>query len=626
MRKALITVFSIIIILSAAAYIGRSRMIDFMLPESSRPAKINYNIQVLTEQQFEEVSDSLKFSHLLEFEHIEHFRKAGIRAYEGPKTCLGCHQNIEYKDSATGRTKSADLMENLTTSVHYRFYSSAHPNVYGFNGHPVGNLPLGEINRPFFTPGSSVMTDWATQVVLDNGDTLSEGSGQYHIGGQYAAPLGEIIPGYRTPQTASETIDCLICHSAVYDMNKKQVVRDANGRTRWDQDRSMLAAMSVTKPKSRACLRCHQQNMGGEIYIDQDFGLYHEAQANPGKERPRIAHPGSKRGTPFNPKWDVHAAAGMDCIQCHTTQGHYIARGRNTTTMMANDLPELEVSCENCHTATPHEKNEDLAGDLNSHTDKIACVTCHIPSLHDDNVTYRDFARPVYEEDPGIYIYNDTLKFSQPGAGIMYTWWNGDATFLGNPIGDNPNGKNLYRFYGPTEVWPEYVDYDYDAWYETRMRPIAQKGRPSKIYAMKRFNSRQHVDLQNIGPFGGSHLPYDLPTYYKTGDPDQAAKVGMEDSMIALMYGRLFKYYMMDKFMSFMGVDSWNTKAYEDAKNLRKVKPRWMPQDAALEISHAIRVEGALDCNSCHSPTGVLDFQALGYTKAETRKLTEDRF
>ena len=74
-------------------------------------------------------------------------------------------------------------------------------------------------------------------------------------------------------------------------------------------------------------------------------------------------------------------------------------------------------------------------------------------------------------------------------------------------------------------------NFDYDVWYEKVMRPIAQKGRPSKIYAMKLFNGRQHIDLQNMGPFGGMFVPYNLPTYYVGGDPDLAASKEMEKSM-----------------------------------------------------------------------------------------------
>ena len=96
------------------------------------------------------------------------------------------------------------------------------------------------------------MTAWAELVVTQNGDTLSEGCGQCHIGGQYQAPLGEMMPLYRTRASEKNAIDCLICHAANYDMNRKQVVTDPNGRHRWDQDRSLSAAMSVMTPPPNA--------------------------------------------------------------------------------------------------------------------------------------------------------------------------------------------------------------------------------------------------------------------------------------------------------------------------------------------------------------------------------------
>ncbi len=57
------------------------------------------------------------------------------------------------------------------------------------------------------------------------------------------------------------------------------------------------------------------------------------------------------------------------------------------------------------------------------------------------------------------------------------------------------------------------------------------------------FNGRQHIDLQNIGPFGGMYLPYNLPAYFTTGDPDKAASVEMQHPMMKKMYGWMFKVY-----------------------------------------------------------------------------------
>lgn len=605
-------------------YLFWPAIINLMLPKDSRPGRIPFRVETVTRSEFQSLADGLLGDNDTDFDHIDRFREAEILAYEGPKTCLQCHKDILVKDAESGSEEKIDLMENLIKSSHYRFFTMEHPNVYGFNGQLADNFAMGKIDRPCPKPGSFAMTAWAETFVTENGKTFSEGCGQCHIGGQYQAPLGELMPFYRTTKHEKAAIDCLICHAQAYDMNKKQVVVDDNGRQRWDQDRSMKAAMSVTATTSQTCLRCHQHNFGGDIYIDPADVSFMQSLQNTGQEQHRVLHPGSKRGTPFSPTWDVHAAAGVNCTECHTTKGHFIAKGTHTTTMMANDLPEVEITCEGCHTAEPHAEDPDTADYLNMHTERVACQTCHIPSLHPDNATLRDFGETVFEEEHGLYIYHDKAKETEPGKGIKYAWWNGDGTFLGNPIGDNPNGAGLYRFYKPTHVWPEFKDFDYEGWYEEVMRPIAREGRPSKLYAMKLFNGRQHIDLQNMGPFGGMYVPYNLPIYLSTGDPDLAAAAEMEKSMMKRMYGWMFKFYLMDKFMTFMDLKGWNTGAYSDVKSLKNVEARWIPNDAMMEISHAIRRKGALSCERCHSPAGVLDWKDLGYTEDEIEVLIQD--
>lgn len=613
LARLLAVLFLVIAFVAAAGFAYRSEIINMMMPPDSRPGKITYNDKPVTAVEFDRIKSELKAEFGKDFGHAEKFRKAGIMAYEGPSTCLKCHDRITVNDPVAKATKDVELMDNLLTSAHYRFFTDRHPNVYGFNGKLADNFPMGKIDRPCPKPGSFAMTSWAAVFTTKDGKKHSEGCGQCHIGGQYQAPLGEIMPMYKTLAEEKNAIDCLICHSAGYDMNKKQAVVDANGFARWEMDRSMKAAMSVTKTTAQTCLRCHQHNFGGDIYVDTKDKSYMQSMTNKGTDRPRIAHPGSKRGTPFSPSWDVHAARGMNCTACHDTMGHYIAKGTHTTTMMANDLPFTEVSCEKCHGSAPHKADASRAPFFNMHTAKIACQTCHIPSLHEDNATMRDFSNTTYEVEAGLYVYTDAAKETKPGKGIKYAWWNGDATFLGNPIGDNPNGKDLYRFYDPQHKWPEYKDFDYAAWYERVMRPIAKAGRPSKLYAMKLYNGKQHIDLQNMGPFGGMFVPYNLPTFLSTGDPSAAAKKEMQHGMMKMMYGFMFKYYLMDKFMSYMDVPSWNTGSYAEASELKKTEPRYIPNDALLEISHSIRREGALTCRDCHSASGILDFKQLGY-------------
>ena len=311
--KITIWIIALLGILVFIMAISWSSMINLMLPADSRPGKIHFPAQKVSASEFDRIAQGLEGSYGKIFNHIKRFREAGILSYDGPETCLKCHAEITITDLRSGESEKVDLMDNLTHSAHYRFYTREHPNVYGFNGKLADDFAMGKIDRPCPKPGSFAMTAWADFVIKDDGDTLSEGCGQCHIGGEYQAPVAEMMPWYHTRQSEKDAIDCLICHAVAYDMNKKQVVTDVNGRKRWSQDRSMTAALSVTHTTSQACLRCHQHNMGGDIYIDPADSSYMESQLNTGKERPRVLHPGSKRGTPFSPSWDVHAAAGINC-------------------------------------------------------------------------------------------------------------------------------------------------------------------------------------------------------------------------------------------------------------------------------------------------------------------------
>jgi len=87
----------------------------------------------------------------------------------------------------------------------------------------------------------------------------------------------------------------------------------------------------------------------------------------------------------------------------------------------------------------------------------------------------------------------------------------------------------------------------------------------------------------------------------------------------------MFKFYMMDKFISFMDIDGWNIDSYDDVREMKKVEPRWIPNNALLELSHGIRRKGALSCVDCHRSGGVLNFKGLGYTEKEIKSLESVR-
>jgi hypothetical protein len=597
--------------------------------------------------------------------HIEYFRKAGIRRYEGPNTCLQCHAHMSVTHP-DGHRKEVDTLEDIVNSVHFKFQSdSGGFSTYGYDGRQVNAdgeraIPVGKIDRACGIPGSFTWTGWAELVVSRpesaHGEEVlrSEGCGQCHIGGNYQPATEKMMPIGDVPVEAKQGIDCLICHSTTYDMNQRYVIRDQYGQ-RWNQDRSMHAALTVGPIRSDHCLRCHQHNMGGDAYV------HNQAAQAPGEKHARILHHGAKRGNPFSPHDDVHAAAGIQCTDCHVPEGHKIPRGRLGVDLVANDLPGKEVSCESCHTEAPHNRSEDKAL-LNGHIARLACETCHIKELEDNNVVLRDWVHPTWNSEEGLYEPTDIYRSGEVGKGFIFLWFNGNGTFLANGLGNNPNGTTTYnplmqqmvQIDDPDAVAAirdaaqglkqQYPDLDVEHYVKTATQPLSQltpemlakreqmiaqnlrtamTSGQSRIYPFKLFNAMMYEDMGNQGPFGAMILPFNYPIYYETGDPQAAVKQAIRDPIIQRMYQQPFKLYMMDEFMSYFGVtDGWQTNYPLVDDQLVNVEPHWMRQMGTLMVNHGIQGQGRV-CQDCHAPDGIMDFHALGYTADEIAQLQD---
>jgi len=618
-----------------------ARLVNLAVPAAHRPERIVFPIDRMSDAEFERTARGLQsarapyatvdaapqnaavyaavstelagrvasFGRKAGLDHVERFRKAGIREYRGPETCLQCHATMKVRDGRGGYT-TVSTRRNVEESVHFGLNRFSGFNTYGFNGKKVDGIPMGKIDRACGIPGSFTWTGWATLVRTKTGETRSDGCGQCHAGGQYGPMTGTMFPGYRPTREEFDSVDCLVCHSAAYDMDRKYVVRDGNGRYRWNQDRSMRAAMAVVRPSSDNCLRCHEHNHGGDMYPDN------LAAQHLGYENRRLLHPGAKRGNPTRGA-DVHYRAGVQCLDCHESHGHAIARGPRGTDLVSNDLPGVDVSCQKCHSNAPHVQNRTTRAFLNAHTEKLACETCHITRLTDDNVVLRDWVDPVYDAEEGIWLYRDLLRSGKPGEALMYRWHNGDGTFMAGALGDNPNGLNLYRAFVTKPDQP-YAGFDYASYYEKTFRPLAKAG-ASKIAPFKRFNARMFEDMDNQGPFGGMLLPFDYNVYYETGKPREAVLKAMADPIIQEMYGVVFKAYMMDAFMNYMGIEKGWTIPFKG-----RLEPRWMRQDATLMLNHSI-TKDAVQCRACHTSAdaGIMPFEQLGYPPARVRDLRE---
>lgn len=615
----------------------------------------NTRIQMLMNTQ--------SFNRETQFKHIDYFRKAGIRHYNGPETCLECHKTMKVHHE-DGSIETVNTMNDVVNNVHFEFQRMAAGfSTYGYNGKQVNAdgrpIPVGKIDRACGIPGSFSWTGWATLIkTYPNGKDKpavmrSEGCGQCHIGGNYQPATEKMMPGGDVPNNAKEGIDCLICHSQNYDMNYKYVIKDNVGY-RWNQDRTMEAAMSITVPTNKNCLNCHQHNMGGDVYA------YNVAAKSLGYHNQRLLHTGAKRGNPFSKEDDVHAAAGLQCLDCHVPEGHKIPRGVKGTDLVANDIPGKKVDCENCHTSAPHTKNELTRVILNGHVNRIACETCHITHLQDNNVVLRDWVHPTWDKEEGMYVPTDILRSGKSDVGFTYLWFNGNGTFLANALGNNPNKtdkynplmdqmvtinnpvalkevkENIMKDFGMTDKQAE----DYMKSFANTLSQLSPKmvekrkqviqnflvklenmGQ-SKIYPFKLFNAYMYEDMSNQGPFGAMILPFDYPAYYETGNSLEAMKTAIQNPIVKRMYQLPFKEYMMDDFMHYFGVDSWSDE-YPIDKNgkLRNIEPHWMRQFGTLMVNHGISKDG-LSCTTCHSTNGILDFAKLGYSPERVKDLT----
>jgi hypothetical protein len=462
-----------------------------------------------------------------------------IRAngYSGPRTCALCHDKA---------------LDEISHSVHW-YASSRVSNVKGL---PDGSW-WGMVNRECALAGTTALANW-TAATAGRFTPESAGCGVCHI----AALEGPPLPAGREATVAeTETIDCLVCHAGSYDMSlRRTITTDAEGRRRWGQDRTVQAALSITRvPTAEACLRCHEHA----------FSLDY------------------KRGTPFTPTNDVHAAMGMPCTTCHVTRSHRIAKGQVESDMVANDLPGEAVSCVGCHGAEPHQG--EAAADLNGHTAMIACQTCHIPTA--SGVVSEDWGKPVKDDSlgqysalsrydgipaiPGLWVPTVTIERAHPdvmwrvpnveGASDAQSWMAFATASKGS------DGAKIY----PVRALAQTMLFD---------------------ATQKMWQAPGMAFLESEPGMRGFPLLLapNREVYNRTGDVKQALAAGM--------------------------------KPYE-AFGLRW-SGEWtamkVPGTSFVSVNHGVKRMG-YSCRDCHSPNGVIDFASLGYSATEIEKLQRPR-
>ena len=227
-------------------------------------------------------------------------------------------------------------------------------------------------------------------------------------------------------------INCLSCHGQIAfnfgeafddipyflemgDDESKQMAEDLKAEMK-------AAVQAVISPERRNCGDCHFKGGGGNgvKHGDLDTSL-----TNPPRDL------------------DVHMSAdggNFTCTRCHTTRMHAVA-GRTYTlpasttrkSLLDDDLAS-KITCESCHSATPHAGNSKM----NDHTDKVACQTCHIPTFARGGLptkTWWDWSKAGVLKDGQRIKTEDymTIKGEMRWAKDVkpeYAWYNGTIRTL----------------------------------------------------------------------------------------------------------------------------------------------------------------------------------------------------
>lgn len=358
--------------------------------------------------------------------------------------------------------------------------------------------------------------------------------------------------------TSERNVDCLVCHDATGTYRKYPsgaghpalVDTVFSGKPFPKSDLSYIA-QHVGNPDRHNCGICHFEGGGGDAvkHGDLDNSLLEPSEA-----------------------LDVHMASGknelnMTCIDCHKTEGHQVPGSRYEPTardVHGFDYPlpdDYPTTCGSCHGLEPHRNFKKL----DDHIDKVACQTCHIPTMAKERSTkmWWDWSKAGQFDDKGKEITRKDstghpVYMTKKGefewardVGPEYRWFNGEmnyVTFL-NEIDDSgvvainhPDGEpgdSLSR------IWPFKV----------------HRGKQPYDAVLKRF-----VKPKLFGPKGSG-------AYWKDFDWQKAIKTGM----------------------AYAGMD------YSGSYGFVETEMYW-------PISHMVSPkEDALGCIDCHARGGRLE-------------------
>jgi octaheme c-type cytochrome (tetrathionate reductase family) len=232
--------------------------------------------------------------------------------------------------------------------------------------------------------------------------------------------------------TQDTLVDCLVCHdtTGTYKKFPTGAGHPAYEDTKWQGKPwpavdLALVAQNVGRTSRETCGACHFYGGGGDA----------------------VKH-GDLDSTMTNPDFalDVHMdkdGLNFRCSTCHTTGSHDVTGSRYTTQAVDRigiDVPghtdDTRATCESCHGIAAHDDHPKL----NTHTDRIACTTCHVPEFARGGVKTKmwwdwstagemnEEGKPFVVKSEGGYPTYDSKKGTFEWADNVvpdYRWFNG---------------------------------------------------------------------------------------------------------------------------------------------------------------------------------------------------------
>ena len=348
--------------------------------------------------------------------------------------------------------------------------------------------------------------------------------------------------------TSEERVDCLVCHDTTGGYSKPP------GKAGYPADFVDLkkVAQNIGKTSRDTCGACHFYGGGGDgvKHGDLDSSL-----AVPDREL------------------DVHMdALGADftCSTCHRGSNHDVVGSRYTPT--AADTKGIHIrgqlgrnntaTCRSCHDDRPHSEEHEK---MNMHARKIACQTCHIPTIARGGVATKmtwDWStagkltkegKPLVKKDKsGHVVYHGKKGDFTYGANVPpeYTWFNGKVryTLLDDKVDVQAGVTPINQFEGSPD-----------------------DGK-SRIWPVKVFRGMQPYDPVNKTLVVPHTVGKDDTAYWANFDWDKSITAGMKSA------GRPFSGKV----------------------DFIKTQMSW-------PITHMVApAENALECEDCHSKNGRL--------------------